>query len=62
MAAAFCDLAGAADLNCHLLVAIGTVPYTFSEILRPELMLPLSMLVPLLAHLEENGQVITSRR
>ena len=33
--AAFCDPAGAADLNCHLLVAIGTISYTFSETLRP---------------------------
>lgn len=58
MAVAFCDLAGAADLNGHLLVAIGTISYTFSEIFRPESMLPLLMPVLPLVHLEKNGQVI----
>ena len=33
--AAFYDPAGTADLNCHLLVAMGTISYTFSETLRP---------------------------
>lgn len=36
VAAVLCDLAGAADLNCHLLVAIGTISYTLSKTLRPE--------------------------